>query len=212
MLFRSAKIQQAVDNWITKFNLYIDGQLVAEEVETKVNTPYRHGNMLIYQNSYDYRHLLEVAGSADANNNSAYGIPNDMPLGVGADTIVVADLNGKMYLQVSDHVNPARGMFVEPGDTLQLTEDGATVTYLGTISYTVLELKTRYGTPVVFFGFLLAVIASMMFLCGRYREVWVLWKKGESHCQIHCQSKSAVVVEELEEAIQEKFKRSNGGL
>ena len=204
--------QQAVDNWITKFNLYIDGQLVAEQVETKVNAPYRHGNMLIYQNSYDYRHLLEVAGSADADNNSAYGIPDNMPLGVGADTIVVADLNGKMYLQVSDHVNPARGMFVEPGDTLQLTEDGATVTYLGTISYTVLELKTRYGTPVVFLGFLLAVIASMMFLCGRYREVWVLWKKGESHCQIHCHSKSAVVVEELEEALQEKFKRSNGGL
>ena len=42
------------------FNLYIDDTLVAENVETKVNEPFAFNNMLIYQNSYDYRHLLEV--------------------------------------------------------------------------------------------------------------------------------------------------------
>ena len=100
--------QNAVDNWVTKFNLYIDGVPVAENAETKVNEPYAYDNMMIYQNSYDYRHLIEVTGSADADNNSAYGIPDNMPLGVGNDTIVVADLNGSMYLQVSDHQSPAR--------------------------------------------------------------------------------------------------------
>ena len=198
--------QNAVDNWVTKFNLYIDGVLVAENVETKVNEPYAYDNMMIYQNSYDYRHLIEVTGSADADNNSAYGIPDNMPLGVGNDTIVVADLNGSMYLQVSDHQSPARGQFVQPGDTLELTEEGAVVTYLGTIAYTVLEVKTRFGTPIVFFGFLLAVVSSMMFLCGRYREVWILAAKGQNTCRVHCHSKSAVVVEELEEALQEQWK------
>ena len=198
--------QNAVDNWVTKFNLYIDGMPVAENVETKVNEPYAYDNMMIYQNSYDYRHLIEVTGSADADNNSAYGIPDNMPLGVGNDTIVVADLNGSMYLQVSDHQSPARGQFVQPGDTLALTEEGAVVTYLGTIAYTVLEVKTRFGTPIVFFGFLLAVVSSMMFLCGRYREVWILAAKGQNTCRVHCHSKSAVVVEELEEALQEQWK------
>ena len=198
--------QNAVDNWVTKFNLYIDGVPVAENAETKVNEPYAYDNMMIYQNSYDYRHLIEVTGSADADNNSAYGIPDNMPLGVGNDTIVVADLNGSMYLQVSDHQSPARGQFVQPGDTLALTEEGAVVIYLGTIAYTVLEVKTRFGTPIVFFGFLLAVISSMMFLRGRYREVWILAAKGQNTCRVHCHSKSAVVVEELEEALQEQWK------
>lgn len=199
--------QQSVDNWVTTFNLYMDGVLAAEHAETKVNEPYAYDNMLIYQNSYDYRHLVEVTGSTEAENNSAYGIPDNMPLTVGADTIVVADLNGAMYLQVSDHVNPARGQFVQPGDTLALTEDGATVTYLGTVAYTVLELKTRFGTPIIFFGFLLAVLSSMMFLFGRYREIWLLCDTAQAECRVHCHSKSAVIVEELEEALQEKWRK-----
>ena len=198
--------KQSVDNWVTKFNLYIDGVLVVENAETKVNEPFSYENMLIYQNSYDYRHLFEVAGSAIAENNSAYGIPNDMPLTIGADTIVVADINGAIYLQISDHVAPARGQFVQPGDTLALTETGASVTYLGTVAYSVLEMKMRAGTPVVFLGFLLAVLSSMMFLCGRYREVWLLYDAERIECKVHCHSKNAVVVEEFEELLQEKWK------
>ena len=197
--------KQSVDNWVTTFNIYKDGIVVAEGAETKVNEPYAYHDMLIYQNSYDYRHLVEVAGCADADSNSAYGIPDNMPLGIGADTIVVADLNGEMYLQVSDHINPARGQFVQPGDTLSLTEQGASVTYLGTVAYSVLELKTRFGTPVVFAGFLLAVVASMMFLCSRYRELWVISVPGQHICRVHCYSKSAVVVEEVEESLRETW-------
>lgn len=37
---------QEIDNWVTRFNLYVDGQLVAENVETKVNSPYRYGSMM----------------------------------------------------------------------------------------------------------------------------------------------------------------------
>ncbi len=203
--------KQSIDNWVTKFNLYMDGNLVAENVETKVNEPYAHSNMLIYQNSYDYRHLIEVTGSADSNRNSAYGIPDNTPVAFGVDTVVVADLNGDIYLQLSDHVNPVRGKFVQPGDVLALTEDGAEITYLGTTVYSVLEMKTRFGTPVVFAGFLLAVVASFMFLCGRYREVWVLSQTNSADCKVYCYSKSAVVVEELEEALQEKWHKKMEG-
>ena len=197
--------KQSVDNWVTKFNLYIDGEMVAKEAETKVNEPFAYGNMLIYQNSYDYRHLIEVMGSADADNNSAYAIPDNTPITVGNDTIVLADLNGKIYMQVSDHANPARGQYVASGDSIVLTEDGATVAYLDTIAYSVLELKTRMGTSVVFFGFLLATIASMMFLCGRYREMWIVCTTGKKECRVACHSKSAVIVEEMEESLYEKW-------
>lgn len=198
--------ENAVDNWVTTFHIYENNTLVAENAETKVNEPYAYDNVLIYQNSYDYRHLVEVAGSGDANVNASYGIPDNTPLGVGDDTVVVADLNGEIYLQVSDHKAPARGQFVRPGDVLALTEAGATVTYLGTIAYTVLEVKTRFGTPIVFLGFLLAVVSSMMFLCGRYREIWVLSSVKDGICRVHCQSKSTAIIEEVEEALQEKWK------
>lgn len=197
--------KQSVDNWVTTFNVYMDDELVAEAVETKVNEPFSYDNMMIYQNSYDYRHLVEITGSTQENNNSAYGIPDNTPLSVGEDTVVVADLNGNIYLQVSDHQNPVRGQFVQPGDTLALTEDGANVTYLGTVAYTVLEMKTRTGTLVVFLGFLLAVLASLLFLSGRYREIWVLCSPDQSECSIYCHSKSPVVVEETEDLLREKW-------
>ena len=199
--------KKSIDNWVTKFNLYMNGTLVAEQVETKVNEPYAHSNMLIYQNSYDYRHLVEITGSVDENHNSAYGIPDNTPLTVGTDTIVVVDLNGEIYLQISDHVNPVRGKFVHPGDKLALTENGAEITYLGTTVYSVLEMKTRFGTPVVFAGFLLAVIASFMFLFGRYREIWIVRECGANVCKVHCHCKSSVIVEEMEEALQAKWNK-----
>ena len=197
---------QAVDNWITHFNLYIDGQLVAENADTKVNSPYRYGSMLIYQNSYDYRYLLEVQGAANAEDNTTYGLPDNQPSQIAGQTVVAANVNGKVYVQISDHVNPARGQFVEPGDVLDLNGEGATITYLDTAAYSILELKTRKGTYIVFAGFLLATIASFLFFSGRYRELRIRTnKKGEKESQIWCYSKSAMVVEELQTELAEQW-------
>lgn len=71
--------QQSIDNWVTHFNLYINGKLVGENAETKVNSPYRYGSLMIYQNSYDYRYLMEVQGAADAEMNTTYGLPDNQP-------------------------------------------------------------------------------------------------------------------------------------
>ena len=167
---------RAVDNWITHFNLYIDGQLVAENADTKVNSPYRYGSMLIYQNSYDYRYLLEVQGAANAEDNTTYGLPDNQP------------------------------SQMEPGDVLDLNGEGATITYLDTAAYSILELKTRKGTYIVFAGFLLATIASFLFFSGRYRELRIRTnKKGEKESQIWCYSKSAMVMEELQTELAEQW-------
>lgn len=199
--------QQAVDNWVTRFNLYIHGELVAQNVETKVNEPYRHGNLMIYQNSYDYRYLLEVQGLEDEADNTTYGLPDNQAATIGGQTVVAAMVNGKPYVQISDHVNEPRGQFVQPGDVLTLTDDGATITYLDTAAYSILELKIRRGTYIVFAGFLLASIASLMFLSGRYRELRILTGNGKTESRIWCYSKSSMVVEEIEEELAEQWSK-----
>jgi hypothetical protein len=199
--------KQDVDNWVTQFNLYVNGQLVAQDAETKVNAPYRYGNLMIYQNSYDYRFLLEIAGAENEDYNTTYGLPDNQPLQVGEQTIVAAAVNGKPYVQISDHKNPSRGQFVEPGDVLVLDESGATVTYWDTTVYTVLELKLRYGTYIVFAGFLLATLASLLFFSGRYRELRILTGNRQATSQIWCYSKSAMVVEEMQETLAEQWKQ-----
>ena len=196
---------QDVDNWVTHFNLYIHGELVAQNVETKVNEPYRHGNLMIYQNSYDYRYLLEAQGLENEADNTSYGIPDNQAATIGGQTVVAASIDGKPYVQISDHINAPRGQFVEPGDVLKLNDSGATLTYLDTAAYSILELKIRRGTYVVFAGFLLASIASLLFLSGRYRELWILTGHGKTETRIRCYSKSSMVVEELEEELAEQW-------
>ena len=199
--------QQSIDNWITRFNLYINDQLVAENVETKVNTPYRYGNMMIYQNSYDYRYLLEVQGSDNAEDNTTYGLPDNQPSQIAGQTVVVASVNGKPYVQISNHETAPRGQFVEPGDVLELNETGATLTYLDTAAYSVLEVKTRRGTYVVFAGFLLATLASLLFFSGRYRELRIITAKDKPESRIWCYSKSAMIVEDIQEALAEQWEK-----
>ena len=197
--------QNAVDNWVTRFNLYIHGELVAQNVETKVNEPYRHGNLMIYQNSYDRRYLLEAQGLEGESDNTTYGIPENQAAMIGGQTVVTATIEGKPYVQISDHVNAPRGQFVEPGDVLILTDTGATLTYLDTAEYSILELKIRRGTYIVFAGFLLASIASLLFLSGRYRELWIVTGAGQKQSRIRCYSKSSMVVEEVEEELAEQW-------
>ena len=110
--------QNAVDNWVTRFNLYIHGELVAQNVETKVNEPYRYGNLMIYQNSFDRRYLLEAQGLETEADNTTYGIPENQVAMIGGQTVVAATVEGKPYVQISDHVNAPRGQFVEPGDEI----------------------------------------------------------------------------------------------
>lgn len=192
---------QAVDNWVTRFHLYVNGKNVAEQAETRVNAPYRYGSLMIYQNSYDYRYLLEAKGLEQEEDNTTYGLPDNQASIIGGQTVVAALVHGKPYVQISDHASAPRGQFVEPGDVLQLNDSGATLTYLDTAAYTILELKTRRGTYIVFAGFLLASLASLLFLSGRYRELRILIPEGKQACRIWCYSKNSMVVDDLKEAL-----------
>lgn len=193
-----------VDNWVTRFNLYLHGNLVEENAETRVNQPYRGHGLIIYQNSYQYQHLVEVEGSANEADNTTYGVPDGLGVHLAEQTVVVGNLNGRFYIQLmGDNGAVLDGGFVEAFDMMPLGETGATVTYLGSISYTSLELKTRQGTGVVFAGFILAVISSFMFLFGRYQEVQIWYNRQNQTAIIRPWSKYAPVKEQLEEDLKE---------
>ncbi len=190
--------QQTVDNWVTRFDLILGGETVAQNVETRVNAPYSYGNLIIYQNSYSYSYLLEVRGAADAEENTTYALPDGQPMEIDGQLVSATSVQGKVYLQTGDPHQPSGGRAVAPGQSLTLST-GAEVIYWDTLPYTVLELKSRHGTYIVFAGFLLATLASFLFLGGRYRELRVICTEGES--RIWCWSKSDVVMEELREEL-----------
>ena len=93
---------------------------------------------------------------------------------------------------------------VDIGDIVEI-EPGVTIEYLAINPYTVLEVKVSYGTPVVFAGFILAVIASMLFWSGRYREIRVISgeRADEVYVQVICKNK--MIVDKINQTLAEKL-------
>ena len=73
------------------------------------------------------------------------------------------------------------------------------------------RLKTRRGTYVVFLGFILATLASLLFFSGRYREMRILVEQGDNQCKIWCFSKNAVITEEMEETLAQNWMKRHQG-
>lgn len=198
----------AVDNWVTHFNLYLNGQLVAENAETKVNAPFQYDGLVIYQNSYGYQHLIEITGSPNAEENSAYSMPDNKAFNIaGLHAILVNMGQGRNYLQITDEKEILIGQFVAPNDRLEVVP-GVFLDYYDHTAYTVLEMKTDRGIALVFSGFLLATIASLLFCSGRYREMQIVLPQNSNKFYVRCYCKSAVVVEEMEEILEEAWTHS----
>lgn len=195
----------AIDNWITTFNLYLDGQLVGEQVETKVNAPYQYRELVIYQNSYGLQHLVEISGSPNEEENGTYAWPDNRFFPIGDSHVAVMNMGGgKNYLHASDKDNFTVEQYIASGDKVEIAE-GIYLEYLEESAYTVLELKTVRGLYVVFFGFFLATIASMLFWSGRYREIQIIYEKASGKAWVRFYSKSPVLVEKMKEDWQEKW-------
>lgn len=194
----------AVDNWVTTFSLIIDGKVVAENAETRVNTPYHYKNLMFYQSSYQYRHLLNIAGLENEQSNGDYGLPDNMSTHIDDYAVAVAEINGEMYLQIVDPDGTVRGSKVEPGMELNFNNAGGKITYLDSVAYTVLEVKTQHGSTIILIGFVIAMIASVLFFCGRYRELQI-WIPEQKTAYIRCISKNTMAVEELQDELMERW-------
>lgn len=202
----------AVDNWVTHFDMVIDGEQVVTNGETRVNFPYQYDNILVYQNSYGYQYLVEIQGGSDA---GTYSLPSGQhyPFGDGHKELMLMDLgDGRTLLKVFDISNGEKeeevliGQVVNVGDLVEIAP-GVTIEYLAPNPYTVLEIKVSFGTPVVFAGFILAAIASLLFAAGRYREIRILTTEDprEIHVLLICKNK--MILEQMENALQENLTR-----
>lgn len=198
--------QGAVDNWVTRFNLVIDGEQVVTDGETRVNYPYKYKNMLIYQNSYGNHYLVEIHGGSD---DSSYSLPSGehFTLSDSGQEFMLMDLgNGRTLLKVfqleeSGEETVILGQVVVPGDQVEINP-GVTIEYLAPNPYTVLEVKISYGTPVVFFGFILAALASMLFWVGRYRELRIIAEPDGGRVKILAVCKNKMIIQHIEEELQ----------
>lgn len=198
--------QGAVDNWVTHFNMVIDGEQVVTDGVTKVNYPYKYKNMLIYQNSYGNQYLIDLKGTEDAD---TYSVPsgNHFPLAGTDQEFMVMDLgDGRTLLKVfqleeSGEETVVLGQVIVPGDIVEINP-GVTIEYLAPNPYTVLEVKISYGTPVVFFGFILAALASMLFWVGRYREIRIISEEGSETIKVLAVCKNKMIVQQIDSELQ----------
>jgi len=194
----------AIDNWITTFNLYLAGQLVGEQVQTMVNKPYQYKDLVIYQNSYGVQHLVEISGSPNEVENGTYALPDNNVFFLNGNHLIVANTNDGHFLHYGGDGAGQIGIYVTNGDKVNLGDD-ICVEYLEESAYTVLEVKTVRGLSIVFFGFLLATIASMLFWGGRYQEIQVLYRRQQGRAYVRFYSKSPMVVENMQEKWQEHW-------
>ena len=104
-------------------------------------------------------------------------------------------------LEESGEETVVLGQVIVPGDIVEINP-GVTIEYLAPNPYTVLEVKISYGTPVVFFGFILAALASMLFWVGRYREIRIISEEGSETIKVLAVCKNKMIVQQIDSELQ----------
>lgn len=163
----------ARSNWITTFDLAMEGKPVIENETTRVNSPFQHRGLSIYQMAYSDHHIVEMSGNSEL--EGTYALPENQRFPVGDETFrfipMTADVALLMVYDRNDQETLQKAM--SAGTTHQFA-DGSTLAYVEPYSYTVLQFKYNMATPLVFLGFIIASLASFMLLTGRYQEVRAL--------------------------------------
>lgn len=161
-----------LDNWVTTFDLTVNDQTVTEQT-LSVNHPYKSGGLSIYQVAYNNEYVLHISGGSETEGD--FAVPEDQKFTVGQGYVSISPMSDGVTLL---HLYDADGNLLDhqafkPGDEVT-TSDGVTLKYEEPISATVLQFKVNRALPLVFAGFIIIVAASLLFLPGRYSEVWAL--------------------------------------
>lgn len=160
----------AVDNWVTTFDLSLDGEEVAQDATTRVNHPYKEHGLSIYQMAYKNMYVVHIEGADEVTGD--YAIPESQRFPLGDYTVDIEPMtDGIALLYVFDANNePVATHAFEPGTTVSVGDD-TTIEYIQPLSATVLEIKYSHAIPVIFAGFIIAALGSLLMLLGRYSEV-----------------------------------------
>jgi cytochrome c biogenesis protein len=177
--------QGAVDNWVTELAVFIDGKEVAVGT-TRVNHPFKYKGVVFYQSAYGYSHIIEASGTEEG----FYAVPDGKMINVGNNAFNIRMFEDKILLKAYENNEVIYGNYISPGDVQQLP-NGLTIKYLELYPYSVLLVKNDPGTTVVMIGFIIIIIASMMFWTGRYREIHcgINLKERKLSILINCKNK-----------------------
>lgn len=162
----------AVDNWVTTFDLTVKDKTASEKT-LSVNHPYKSGGLSIYQMAYNNQYVLHLSGGSEAEGD--YAVPENQQFPVGEGFAGIAPMTDDVALL---QLYGADGKLIDQkafkqGETVT-TSDGVSIEYIEPLSATVLQFKVNRALPLVFVGFIITVLASLLFLGGRYSEVRAL--------------------------------------
>ena len=160
----------AVENWVTTFDLSLGDDQVAENATTRVNHPYKAHGLSIYQMAYRNMYVVHIAG--DESVAGDYAIPESQRFQLGENTVDIEPMTDDIaLLYIFDKDNNEIGSYAfKEGSTINI-DDQTTIEYIQPLSATVLEFKYSRAIPVIFAGFIVASLGSLLMLLGRYGEV-----------------------------------------
>lgn len=159
-----------INNWITTFDLKLGDELVADNATTRVNMPYKKSGLSIYQMAYRNMYVVHIEG--DSSVTGDYAIPESQRFPLGEATLDIEPMtDGVALLYVYDENGKDAGSYAFKKGTKVQIDDQTTIEYTQPLSATVLEFKVSHATPVIFAGFILAVLGSLLSLLGRYSEI-----------------------------------------
>lgn len=189
----------AVDNWETDLELRLNENTVASGV-VSVNHPLKYKNISIYQNSYKYQYLINIEGINDEADGT-YSLPDNMRINITDDLILAAHGHGEDGVLLYTNYQGEEVTYALDLNQTMLYRDKIKLSYWGENNYTILQVKYAPGTDIVFFGFILAAFASVLFWCGRYRELY-LRKAAGGNWQYRIYCKNPELAEKLRQEIQ----------
>lgn len=157
-------------NWVTTFDLKLDDTVIAKNVTTRVNHPYKGHGLSIYQMAYQNEYIVHIEGSDEETGD--YAIPESQRFPLSQKAVDIEPMTeGIALLYTYDSNGKQTGSYAfKKGSKIQVDEN-TTIEYLQTRHATVLQIKYNRALPVVFAGFILAGLGSVLFLTGRYCEV-----------------------------------------
>ncbi|MFZ5945310.1 MAG: cytochrome c biogenesis protein ResB [Bacillota bacterium] len=186
--------EDAIDNWVTDFNIYVNGEKVASG-ETKVNDPLKYKGVVFYQKSYGYNHIVEIKGEQEG----TYSVPDGRIFKLAGQMFNINYTPEGTQVKFFEGHTVASAQLVAAGEKIDFSEE-TSLEYLQLHPFTVLGVKRDPGTWVVMTGFILMTLASAFFWTGRYNEVQVTINEQEKKMFfiVYCKSK-----EQKEDTIKE---------
>ena len=180
-----------VENWVTTFDLSIGDEQLADNATTRVNHPYKEHGLSIYQMAYRNMYVVHIEG--DESVTGDYAIPESQRFPLGDRTVDIEPMtDGIALLYVFDQDNNELGSYAFKEGTTINVDDQTTVEYIQPLSATVLEFKYSHAIPVIFAGFIVATLGSLLTLLGRYSEVHAFISK-EGRVSLRLINKSAYI-------------------